>query len=388
MSYDAIIVGAGFSGSVMAERLASQLGWKVLILEKHAHIGGQCYDKLDAHGVRIHQYGPHLFHTDNEAVWQYLSQFTEWTPYEHHVLAHIDGKLIPLPFNLNSIDACFEPEQASAMRAALIQRFGEGSRVPILQLRKEQDTLLQTLAEFIYQKAFVNYTTKQWGVKPDEISPEVTARVPVVINRDDRYFTDPHQAIPTQGYTALFERLLDHPGIEVRLGANMADHIQCDVQTGSLSFEGTPFKGWVIYSGMIDEFFKYALGELPYRSLKFDFQHQDCEYFQPVTTVNYPNEHAYTRITEFKHLGAQVCKGTTIVYEYPVAFDRQDDQANIPYYPVFAEASQNAYKGYERMLVGFPTLMALGRLAQYRYFDMDDAVAAALTAFETLRAKL
>ena len=210
MSYQAIVIGAGLSGAVMAERMASQLGWKVLVLEQRDHIGGNCFDEYDEHGVLIHRYGPHLFHTDSKEVWDYLSQFTEWLPYEHRVLSRIDGQLVPLPFNLTSIERCFPADKAGAMIEVLRTRFGDGARVPILELRKEQDPLLGELADFIYQKAFVNYTSKQWGVPPEQISPEVTARVPVVVSRDDRYFTDAYQAVPKDGYAAIMYRIFSY----------------------------------------------------------------------------------------------------------------------------------------------------------------------------------
>lgn len=251
MNYQAIVIGAGLSGAVMAERMASQLGWKVLVLEQRNHIGGNCFDEYDEYGVLVHRYGPHLFHTDNHEVWGYLSAFTEWLPYEHRVLSRIDGQLVPIPFNLTSIERCFPADKAGAMIEALRTRFGDGARVPILELRKEQDPLLGELADFIYQKAFVNYTSKQWGVPPEQISPEVTARVPVVVSRDDRYFTDPWQAVPAAGYTAMFERMLAHQLIDVRLSTPMAQHVKLDWQHKQVLLDGAPFDGPLIYTGML-----------------------------------------------------------------------------------------------------------------------------------------
>ena len=386
MSVDAIIVGAGFSGAVLAERFASQLGWKVLVLEQRPHIGGNCYDEPDAHGVLVHRYGPHLFHTDNARVWEYLSAFTAWRPYEHKVLSSIDGQLVPIPFNLNSIDRLFDADTATCMREALVSRFGLGARVPILRLKEEDEPLLRELADFVYRKAFLNYTTKQWGVKPEEISPEVTGRVPVVVDRDDRYFTDPYQAVPAGGYTKLFEKLLAHPNITVRVNTPFNAVGSFDPDTGAVQFEGAPFGGLLVFTGMVDELFGRDRGALPYRSIRFDFQHHAVPVFQPATTVNYPNDHRYTRITEFKHLTGQQCAGTSIVYEYPQAYDPADPEANVPYYPIFDERSQAAYTAYADRLGGHARVVAVGRLAQYRYFDMDDAVANALQVFDRIAA--
>ncbi|MGN5082242.1 UDP-galactopyranose mutase [Aeromonas sp. 31P] len=379
MSYQAIVIGAGLSGAVMAERMASQLGWKVLVLEQRDHIGGNCFDEYDAHGVLIHRYGPHLFHTDNKDVWDYLSQFTEWLPYEHRVLSRIDGQLVPIPFNLTSIERCFQADKAAAMIDALRTRFGDGARVPILELRKEAHPLLGELADFIYQKAFVNYTSKQWGVPPEQISPEVTARVPVVVSRDDRYFTDPWQAVPAEGYTAMFERMLAHPLIEVRLSTPMVQRVSLDWEKKLILLDGDVFNGPVIYTGMIDALIPDNPEPLPYRSLRFEHQHIKQAQFQPVATVNYPNEEPYTRITEFKHLTGQLKLDTSIVTEYPC--DYLPEYGLEPYYPVLQDFTVNRYLLYKDTLEKMKNLFLLGRLAEYKYFDMDDIVANSLEKF-------
>lgn len=385
MSYQAVVVGAGFSGAVMAERMASQLGWKVLVLELRDHIAGNCYDELDDHGMLVHRYGPHLFHTDNKAVWDYLSQYTAWRDYEHRVLSKIDGTLLPIPFNLTSILLSFAPEKAESMIALLIARFGMDARIPILTLRQENEPLLSELAEFIYLKAFVNYTSKQWGVPVDAISPEVTARVPVVVSYDDRYFIDTWQAVPEHGYTALFKRLLDDKRIDVCLSTPMEQRLQIEFDTQKVHLDGQLFSGPVIYTGMIDNLFN-DVAPLPYRSLRFEFKHFAMKQFQPATTVNYPNEEAFTRITEFKHLTRQLHAGTTVVYEYPLAY--QKDSGLDPYYPMFTDEAQNSYQHCRARLDCFSQVIAVGRLAEYRYYDMDDAVANALSAFERLKAQL
>ena len=381
MNYQAIVIGAGLSGAVMAERMASQLGWRVLVLEQRDHLAGNCFDEQDQTGVLIHCYGPHLFHTDKPAVADYLSHFTDWHPYEHRVLSRIEGQLVPLPFNLTSIERCFTADKAQAMIAALISRFGDGARVPILTLRQEADPLLGELAEFIYQKAFVNYTSKQWGMPPEAISPEVTARVPVVVSRDDRYFTDPFQAVPKAGYNAMVEAMLAHPNIELQLSTPMNERVTLDWVQGRILLDGAPFTGPLIYTGMLDVLCSGS-EPLPYRSLRFEHRHLAQAQFQPVTTVNYPNEEAYTRITEFKHLTGQLHAGTSIVYEYPCAY--APEQGLEPYYPLFTDTAQQRYAACRAQLACFTQLIPLGRLAEYRYFDMDDAVDNALHCFAEL----
>ncbi|NTS75371.1 UDP-galactopyranose mutase [Catenovulum sp. SM1970] len=379
--YDVVVIGAGFSGAVMAERFASQQNKRVLVLEQRPHIAGNCYDKIDTNGVMIHQYGPHLFHTRHDDVWDYLSQFTEWHPYEHKVLAHIDGKLSPVPFNLNSLYAFYPEQEAIALESLLIKRYGENAKIPILELKETDEPALQALAEFIYNKLFVNYTCKQWGCKPEDIAPAVTARVPVVLNRDDRYFHDKYQAIPKAGYSKLIENMLSHPNIQVKLATDAKNYLQLDLASKQVLFEGDVFAGQLVFTGMLDQLLDYAKGELPYRSLQFQFEQHDKEYFQPATTVNYPNDEEFTRITEFKHILSQKLNGTTIVKEFPQDYDRHDPKCNIPYYPIFNEQNQQAYEAYADVIGDFDNVIAIGRLAQYKYFNMDDAVKNALNCF-------
>ena len=379
--YDVIVVGAGFSGAVMAERFASQMNYNVLVLEQRPHIAGNCYDYRNEVGILVHHYGPHLFHTSKQQVWDYLSQFTEWTPYEHKVLGSVDGKLIPIPFNLNSLAVLYPKEQAQKIETLLINTYGLDSKVPILELRKSAEPLLQELAEFVYQKVFVNYTAKQWGCSPEDISPSVTARVPVVISRDDRYFHDTYQAIPSAGYTSLITKMLGHKNITVKTSVEAKSFIRLDLQSNTVLFASEVFKGQIVFTGMLDQLFDYVDGELPYRSLQFDFQTLPQVEYQPATTVNYPNEHEFTRITEFKHILKDKSDQTTIVKEYPQDYDRHDETKNVPYYPVFNQQNQQRYDAYRDKLKNFPNIIALGRLADYQYYNMDDAVANALTTF-------
>ena len=381
--FDVIVVGAGFSGAVMAERFASQQNKKVLVLEQRPHIAGNCYDYTDDSGITVHHYGPHLFHTNKEQVWQYLSQFTQWTPYEHKVLGSIDGKLVPIPFNLNTLYQLYPNVQAREIESLLVEHYGAGGRVPILELRKSPYETLQQLAELVYEKFFVNYTTKQWGCSPEDISPEVTARVPIVISRDDRYFHDKYQAIPSQGYTQLIAKILNHNNIEVRLNTDATSLIRLNDATKSVEFKGQEFNGKLVFTGMLDQLFDYSDGELPYRSLQFDFQTLDTPEFQPNTTVNYPNEHAYTRITEFKHILKQGLDQTVIVKEYPQDYNRNDPTKNVPYYPIFNQDNQQKFDQYKKRLAYFKNIISAGRLADYKYYNMDDAVGNVLSYFES-----
>ena len=373
-----LIIGSGITGITLAERFASK-GKKVLIIEKRNHIGGNCYDFKDENGIIVHKYGPHIFHTNYKEVWDYLSNFTEWHLYHHKVLAFVDGKKIPIPFNLNSLYEVFSPFLARRLEEKLLSKYKYGAKVPILELRKTDDQDLKFLANYIYEKIFVNYTAKQWGRKPEEIDPEVTARVPVVITKDDRYFTDKYQGVPKEGYTKIFKRMLAHPNIKILLNTDFKEVLKVDLESKKIYFLGQEFKGKVIFTGMIDELFDYKFGVLPYRSLNLKFETIEKEYFQEVAVVNYPNDYDFTRITEFKHIHPVETKKTTILKEYPKSYEAGKD---IPYYPVFAEEARERYNKYKELAKKFDNLILVGRLAEYRYYDMDDAVKRALEVFE------
>lgn len=380
--FDTIIVGAGFAGAVLAERLATQKNKRILVIDKRQHIGGNCYDCFDEQGVLIHKYGPHLFHTDNKPVFDYLSQFTQWQPYQHEVLAFIDGQKVPVPFNLNSLHSLLPKSLADSLELKLIERFGYGVKVPILELRNIDDKELKFLADFIYEKIFVNYTAKQWGKKPEEISPEVTGRVPVHISRDNRYFQDKYQAIPAQGYTKVFANMLDHPNISLLLNTDYNDVFKVDFETGAMQFMNAEFNGQLIYTGLIDELFNHRFGELPYRSLAFQFEHLAVDQFQEKTTINYPNDYDFTRITEFKHISQQSISGTSIVKEFPQDFERNNPEKNIPYYPIFTDENKQKLDRYLSFAEQFGNITLVGRLAENRYYDMDDIIARALQVFD------
>ena len=377
--FDYIIIGAGFAGSVIAERIANVLNKKVLIIEKRNHIGGNCYDYRTKEGIIVHKYGPHLFHTNYKEVWDYLSNFTEWRMYHHRVLAFVDGKKIPIPFNLNSLYTIFPKQLAEKLENKLLNKYSYGAKVPILKLRNEKDKDIKFLADYIYEKIFKNYTAKQWNTTPENIDPEVTARVPVVISRDDRYFNDKYQGVPDEGYTSIFNRMLNHPNIKILLNTDFKEIINIDLENKKIYFLGNEFKGKVIFTGMIDELFEYKFGSLPYRSLNLQFETIEVEYFQEVATVNYPNNYDFTRITEFKHIHPFQSFKTVILKEYPKNYKAGKD---IPYYPVFKKENRELYYKYKELAEKFENLIIVGRLAEYRYFDMDDVVKRALEVFE------
>ena len=380
--YDSIVVGAGFAGAVVARELAERGGEQVLVLDSREHIGGNCYDVVDEYGITIHQYGPHIFHTNIERVYTYLSRFTEWFDYRHEVVAKVGDEEIPVPFNLNTLEQVFGDE-AETLSSLLVERFGEGARVPILTLRESEDPGLKRIADYVYENIFLKYTMKQWGKAPDEIDPAVSGRVPVVLSRDNRYFQDTYQGMPKNGYTALFERLLDHPGIRVKLGTDARDLLEFSPgATAPVHGKGEVFSGKVIFTGAIDELFDCCYGRLPYRSLRFDFEHLDTDIFQSHGVVNYTVSEDFTRITEFKYLtGETEKKGTTIVREYPFAY--AGSEGEIPYYAINNPENDALYERY-RQLAEDCGLILLGRLAEYKYYNVDAIVDRALTVAEDL----
>ncbi len=377
--FDYIIVGAGFAGSVIAERIATQQkNKKILIIEQRQHIGGNCYDYKDENGIIIHKYGPHLFHTNNKAVFQYLSKFTEWDIYNHKVLAVVDGTAVTIPFNLNTLKQVFPTKVAQNIEDELLAEFDYNSKIPILELMKSDNKDLKFLAEFIYEKIFVNYTAKQWEMKPEDIDSAVTARVPVFIGRDDRYFNDSYQAVPKNGYTKIFENMLNHPNIKLMLNTDFHEVIKINDDKSIEAF-GQKFNGTLIFSGKIDDLFDFKFGELTYRSIKLKFETIDKPQYQSVTTINYPNDYDFTRITEFKHIHPSDSKKTTILKEYPLAHKHGE---NTPYYPFFVDETRKAYEQYAAYAKDFKNIILVGRLAEYKYYDMDDMVERALQVFD------
>jgi UDP-galactopyranose mutase len=359
--FDYLIVGAGFAGSVLAERLAAGSDRKVLVVDRRPHIGGNAYDHHDDAGVLVHRYGPHIFHTNSREVFDYLGRFTGWRPYEHRVLASVDGLLVPMPINLDTVNRLYGLD-LSAMQ---VQQFFDSLATPVEQVRTSEDVIVSKIGRELYEKFFRGYTRKQWGLDPSELDASVTSRVPIRCNRDDRYFNDTYQAMPLHGYTRMFERMLDHPNIKIMLNTDYREIAGM-----------VPYRE-MIYTGPIDEFFDCRLGKLPYRSLKFVHETHDRPVYQPAPVVNYPNEHAYTRITEFKRLTGQEHAKTSIVYEYPCA-------DGDPYYPVPRAENAALYQQYKALADATPRVHFTGRLATYRYYNMDQVVAQSLTLYAKL----
>jgi UDP-galactopyranose mutase len=359
--FDYLIVGAGFAGITLAERLATQLNKRILLLDQRAHIGGNAYDYYNEDGLLIHKYGPHIFHTNAKRVFDYLSQFTKWRPYEHRVRASVEGQLVPIPINLDTINQLY----GLNLNAFEVEEFFQKVAEPREEIRTSEDVVVSRVGQDLYRKFFRGYTRKQWDLDPTELDASVIARVPVRTNRDDRYFTDTYQAMPLHGYTSMFERMVGHPNIKLMLNTNYRE-IQ-----GIITYKE------MIYTGCIDEFFDFCYGKLPYRSLHFRHETIHKEWYQKVPVINYPNEHPYTRITEFKYLTGQEHAKTAIVYEFPCA---EGD----PYYPIPRAENVVLYKKYQALAASTSGVHFVGRLATYKYYNMDQVTAQALTLFEKL----
>lgn len=374
--FDCLVIGSGYAGSVAAREMAERGGRRVLVLERRGHVGGNAYDCLDEHGILIHKYGPHIFHTSERRVFDYLSRFTGWRDYQHRVVANVHGRFLPVPFNLTSLHMAFPEEKAARLEDKLLSAYSANARVTILSLRENTDPELREVADYVYENVFVHYTMKQWGQLPEEIDPATTARVPILLSRDDRYFQDPYQGMPLEGYTPLFQRMLDHPRITVELGVDARERMALD--DGVIRLDGEPFAGPVIYTGEVDELFSFRFGHLPYRTLDFDFETLEVDRFQPTATVNYTVSEDYTRITEYKQLTGQVVPGrTTIMKEYSRAYTGSPGE--IPYYAVISPENNALYGRYRDLAGGFSNLHLLGRLAEYKYYNMDAIALRALT---------
>ena len=357
-----LIIGAGFAGSVVARELA-EVGYKILVIDRRSHIGGNAYDERDAQGILIHRYGPHIFHTNSERIFNYLSRFTEWRPYQHRVLGVVDGKEYPFPINKDTLNQLYNLNLTEQEAAEYFEKVRE-ARDPI---KTSEDVVLNSVGRDLYEKFFLNYTKKQWGLDPSQLKAGVAARIPTRTNTDDRYFTDTFQAMPLHGYTALFRNLLNHPNIKVQLATDYKSWLKQNKQYDH-----------VVYTGCIDEFYDFKFGKLPYRSLRFEHQHiENTEQYQSVGTVNYPNDYEFTRITEFKHLTGQQHPATSIMREYSTA---EGD----PYYPIPRDENELLFKKYKALADTEKNVTFVGRLAEYRYYNMDQVVGAALNAVDKI----
>jgi UDP-galactopyranose mutase len=356
--FDFLIVGAGFAGSVLAERLANGSNKKVLLCDQRPHIGGNAYDHYNEAGILIHKYGPHIFHTNSREVFEYLSRFTEWRPYQHRVRASVDGQIVPIPINLDTINSLY----GLSLTSFEVEEFFNKVAEPVEQVRTSEDVVVSKVGRELYEKFFRNYTRKQWGLDPSELDASVTSRVPTRTNRDDRYFTDTYQAMPLHGYTRMFEKMLDHPNIKIMLNCDFRE-IESEL----------PFRE-MIYTGPVDSYFDYSYGKLPYRSLEFKHETHDTAVYQSAPVVNYPNDQLYTRVTEFKYLTGQEHAKTSIVYEFPQAHGDA-------YYPVPRKENADLYAKYRALADATPKVHFVGRLATYKYYNMDQIVAQALTTY-------
>lgn len=382
--YDSIIVGCGFAGAVVARELAERGNQEVCIIEKRNHIGGNCYDSLDENGILIHNYGPHIFHTAKQNVYDYLSRFTKWYDYKHEVVANIRGEYLPVPFNLNTLRAVYGEEKAAALEEKLVATFGRESRVPILKLRENEDPEIKAIADYVYENIFLHYTLKQWGQTPEEIDPNTSARVPVLISEDNGYFQEPYQGMPLDGFTQLFENMLDFPSIHLMLNTDANQMIR--LEDGQIFVNEEPFHGNLIFTGPIDEFFSCCYGQLPYRSLNFVWEHHNMSSYQPKAVVNYTVSEDYTRISEFKKMtGQKMPDHTTIMKEYPIPYTGKNGE--IPYYAIINDDNVSQYQKYVDLLADYPNFHLLGRLAEYKYYNIDAIVDKALNMADELLQK-
>lgn len=354
-----LIVGCGVSGATLARRLA-ECGEAVVIIDAKDHIGGNCFDYRDKNGIMVQKYGAHIFHTANKEVWDFVSQFTDWYPYQHKVRGLIDGQSVPIPFNLNGLHLLLPRGLADKIESRLLEHFGFNVKVSILALRRTSDKDLEFLAEYVYQKVFLEYTLKQWGLKPDEIDSSITGRVPVYISHDDRYFQDKYQGMPLDGFAIMIKKMLDHPLIKIRLQTPFSPNMKYDR---------------LFYTGSIDEFFDCKLGELPYRSIELHFKEFPYPRFQDAAVVNYPCNYDFTRIGEYKWFLHDSSPKTVVSFEYPRAFKRGENER---YYPIVGEENAALYDRYLQLGAKMPNVYFLGRLGDYKYYDMDKAIARAL----------
>lgn len=363
-----IVVGAGFSGATIANLIATELNEKVILIDKKNHLAGNSFDYRDENGIMVHKYGSHIFHTEDENVWQFLNKFTTFNNYSHQVLGFIDGAEIHIPFNFNSLYQVFNNEKAEKLEKKLLDKFEFGTKVSILEFQNQDDEDLKALAQHVYEKIFLNYTIKQWGLKPNEIDKSVLARVPVYLSRDNRYFQDKYQGIPKDGYSRLIENMINHPNIEIRLNTDFKE------------FQGEYKR--IFYTGSIDEFFNYEFGVLPYRSVNFELEVHNREFYQSNSVINYPNTQSWTRIHEYKYYLKDKSPKTVIAKEFSEFFELGKNER---YYPIVNEANLTLYNKYLCKAKSLKNVYFLGRLGDYKYYNMDMAVGRAFELFREIK---
>lgn len=369
--YDVVVVGAGFASATTANLLARK-NKKILIVEKRDHIGGNMYDYYDKNGILVHKYGPHIFHTFHERVYEYLKEFGEFFSYEHKVKALVDGVLIPVPFNFESLEILYG-NRAEELKKKLRREYPVQTRVSIYELMNDKDKDIKEFGEFVFEKIFVHYTAKQWGIKAEEVDKSVINRVPVVLGYEDAYFADQFQYMPKEGFTKLFENMLDNENIDILLNTQINDILR--LENGKIYLNNKEYKGDLIFTGAIDELLGYQFGPLPYRSLRLDFESLDVTYYQSNSVINYTTSEDFTRITEFKYLSNQNIEGHTVILrEYPLAYTKENYKKECPYYPIQNKENEKLYNQYKDLLKDYPQIHLLGRLAEYKYYNMDEVI--------------
>lgn len=382
--YDYVIVGTGYAGAVCARKLAEELDAKILIIDKRENIAGNMFDFYNKDGILVHKFGPHISVMNEKKTFDFLSRFTEWIPYHHTVKAEVDGIQVPLPFNLTSIDLLFDVEKAILLKNKLINAYGFDSNIPILELKTSTDDEIKKLADYIYEKIFVHYTMKMWGLSPDEIDPSVTARIPIRVSYDNKHFLHKYQVMPKEGFTKLFEKMLDHPNITIKLNTNSMDLLKLG-KKNEILFNGEKFNGKIVYTGALDELFSYKYGTLPYRSLEFEFKTYEKDYIQESTVLNWPDDRPATRRTEMKRLTGQKLDGkTTTIVEYPGAYNKDAEQFCEPYYPIVADEYISQYEKYMNEIKNYPQIYTVGRLADYKYYNMEATILRALEVVDKI----
>lgn len=381
--YDYIIVGAGLAGGILARKLADQKNKKILIVERRNHIAGNTFDYNDDHDIKVQKYGPHVLHTNSDEVYEFITQFCEPVTYKTKCEAVIDGINTPSPFNFKTIDQFYSKQEAETLKAKLLRYYDHRSSVTVVEMLESIDDDIRHFAEFLFEKDYKLYTAKQWNLQPEEIDPSVLKRVPIVLSYGDTYFYDKYEFIPKEGFTAMYSNIVNHPNITIKLGVDALDHVAIDEYSHRVLYDGKTVK--LVYTGAIDELFDYKFGVLPYRSLHFEFKSLHMQNFQNVAIVAYPQEDDYTRITEYSKMPLQECNGwTNATYEYPVSYNKNGQIGNEPYYPVLTKDSIKMYDSYKKFAQEFENLILCGRLAEFKYYNMDQVILRSLQLYETM----